>query len=219
MSIENTQPQDVFQPLSYFASTIYQINKAEFLEPVRAASMTNLAAVKERTQQNETYPVTMSEGLMGIPELFDFEQFIAQAGWVILDSQGYNMDGYVTYVSELWCQEHRKYSGMEYHVHPHGVMLSGFYFLDTPAEGCMIDLHDPRPGKVQASLPEKDMTKITDASHQVLFKPEPGMLVISNSWLPHSFTRNASDEPCRFIHFNISIRPVPQTTAPAPIVV
>jgi uncharacterized protein (TIGR02466 family) len=217
MSIENTQPQDVFQPLSYFASTIYQINKSEFLEPVRTASMANLAAVKQRTQQNETYPVTMSEGLMGLPELHDFEQFIAQAGWVILDAQGYKMDGYVTYVSELWCQEHRKYSGMEYHVHPHGVMLSGFYFLDTPTEGCMIDLHDPRPGKVQASLPEKDMTKITDASHQVLFKPEPGMLVIANSWLPHSFTRNASDEPCRFIHFNISIKAA--ETQPAPIVV
>ena len=197
--------QSVLTPLQYFPSTIYTINKPEFLDVVKKVSDESLARVKKNQKQNETYPMTMSEGFMGDPRVKDFETFIAQSGWTILDSQGYNLDSYVTYVSELWCQEHRKFSGMEEHVHGFGVMLSGFYFLETPEDGCMIDLHDPRQGKVQSSLPEKDMSKITEASNQILIRPEPGMMIFANSWLPHSFTRNASNNPVKFIHFNVSI--------------
>jgi uncharacterized protein (TIGR02466 family) len=212
MENENNQTS-VLQPQSYFASTIYQINKPEFLDSVRASAMTNLEISKQQTQ-NETYPVTMTAGLIGDKTIQDFEQFIAESAWSILNDQGYDLTPYLVYVSEMWCQEHRKYSGMEYHVHPHGVMISGFYFLDTPDAGCMIDLHDPRPGKVQASLQEKDNTVITESSHQVLLKPSPGLFVFTNSWLPHSFTRNASDDPCRFIHFNVSIKLAENANAP-----
>jgi len=31
------------------------------------------------------------------------------------------------------------------------------------------------------------------------------MLVLANSWLPHSFTKNGSDEPMTFIHFNLGV--------------
>jgi uncharacterized protein (TIGR02466 family) len=97
---------------------------------------------------------------------------------------------------------------MEQHIHSGGVVLSGFYFLDTPDGGQMIELHDPRPGKVQASLKLKDPTQVKEANNSLFIKPESGLLVFSNSWLPHSFTRNTSSEPCKFIHFNISVKPL-----------
>jgi len=123
------------------------------------------------------------------------------------------MQYFNTYVSEIWTQEHRKYSNMEQHVHSYGIQLSGFYFLETPDNGCMAQLHDPRPGKVIASLPEKDMTQVTEASSAIFIKPQPGMFIFTNSWLPHSFTRNAADEPVKFVHFNVSVM---QAAAPAP---
>jgi uncharacterized protein (TIGR02466 family) len=207
-------PQDIFAPFAYFPTTIYTIKKPEFLETVSSVSKEALSAAKEHHEMNQTYPVVMSVGMMGDTRIADFETFIAQAGWTVLDNQGYDMSLFNTYVSELWCQEHFKFSGMEQHVHPYGVYLSGFYFLDTPENGPVIEIHDPRPGKVQASLPYKQTTDVSEAHNSLYIKPEPGLMVISNSWLPHSFTRNSSDEPARFIHFNISIMPAQQEQQP-----
>lgn len=209
-----TQPQDVLAPSGYFASMIYTIKKPEFLENVGAASDEAIAKVKAAMPMNETYPSVMSGPLSGLDATRDLEQFIAQSAWTILDSQGYRMDDLLTYVSEFWAQEHFKYSGMEQHVHAHGVVISGFYFLATPEDGCMIELHDPRPGKVQASLPLKDISQVKDANNSLYIKPEPGLLVFSNAWLPHSFTRNASNESVKFIHFNVSVRAAERPAEP-----
>ena len=77
-------------------------------------------------------------------------------------------------------------------------------------------IHDPRPAKKFANLPEKNMALATYASTMIGFKPEPGMFFFANSWLPHSFTRNSSDEPSRFIHFNLSLMPAQQIQATSP---
>lgn len=216
---QEVEAHNVFAPSAHFSSVFYTINKPEYLESVKTVSNKALEVVKKEHEMNETYPMVMSAGMMGNPDIRDFETFIAQAGWNILDNQGYNMTSFNTFVSELWCQEHFKYSGMEQHVHPYGVLLSGFYFLETPEDGPMVEFHDPRPGKVQASLPAKDLSKITEANNSVYIKPEPGLVIISNSWLPHSFTRNASSEACKFIHFNISAMPAqPASVEPAIVV-
>lgn len=212
------KPSNVFNPSAYFSSVIYTINKPEFLDAVTQVSNEALDIAKKDREMNSAYPVVMTGSLINHPKIVEFETFIAQAGWTILDSQGYDVSDVATYITELWCQEHFKYSGMEQHVHPYGVMLSGFYFLTTPQDGQLVEIHDPRPGKVQASLKMKDQSKITEANNSVYIKPEPGMFLICNSWLSHSFTRNASDTSCKFIHFNISSMPVnnlpPSSVAP-----
>lgn len=196
----------VLNPEAHFSSVIYTIQKPEFLDDVNVAVDGLLQRAKAAVSLNEVYPVYMTETLSGNPQAAALEQFIAESAWAILNDQGYRMDDFVTYVSEFWAQEHHKHSGMDQHVHPHGVALSGFYFLKTPENGCMVEIHDPRPGKVQASLPPRDLSKVTAANNSLLIKPVPGMVVFTNSWLPHSFTRNASDEPVTFIHFNVSVR-------------
>lgn len=211
--------KDVLEPFASFTSTLYTILKPEFLEDVKKASEEALNESKKQGEQNEIYPSTMSTGLSGREGTKDFEQFIAQCSWQILDSQGYAMSNFNTYVSELWAQEHRKYSNMEQHVHPYGVQLSGFYFLEDTDENCMAQLHDPRPGKVIASLPEKDMTQITEASNAIFIKPKAGMFLFTNSWLPHSFTRNGSDVPVKFVHFNVSVVQAATPAPEAPVVV
>lgn len=211
--------KDVLEPFASFSTLIYTINKPEFLEDIKKASDTALEESKKSIQENKIYPSTMSTTLSGREKTKAFEQFIAQCSWQILDSQGYNMDMFNTFVSELWTQEHRKYSNMEQHVHPYGVQLSGFYFLETPDSGCMAQLHDPRPGKVISSLPEKDATQVTEASNAVFIKPQPGMFLFTNSWLPHSFTRNGSDEPVKFVHFNVSVMAAKQVAQEGPIIV
>jgi hypothetical protein len=66
--------------------------------------------------------------------------------------------------------------------------------------------HDPRPGKVQINLPEFNTSNATLASDIINFDPKPGMLMFTNAWLPHGYTKNGSNKPMRFIHFNLAIQ-------------
>ena len=130
------------------------------------------------------------------------------------------MDNLMTYFTEMWCQEHHMGSAMDRHIHNNGAILSGFYFLNSP-EDARVVFHDPRDSKVITSLPEKNSTVATHASNMINFEPKPGMLIFTNAWLAHSFSRHAANEPIQFIHFNLFVQPAPQNQndqAPAEVV-
>jgi len=59
-------------------------------------------------------------------------------------------------------------------------------------------------------LPERDFTNATHASNMINFKPINGRLILTNSWLPHSFNKNTEKIPLTFIHINIAVAPVIQ---------
>ena len=59
--------------------------------------------------------------------------------------------------------------------------------------------------KIYADIPEQNVCQATVASQAINFTPRPGQLMFINSWLPHSFGKNPSEETFRFIHFNISL--------------
>jgi uncharacterized protein (TIGR02466 family) len=107
--------------------------------------------------------------------------------------------------TEMWTQEHYKHSVMEQHVHGYGSQIVGFYFIETPENCSRVVFHDPRSAKIQIDLPEQDMTMATPASKMINFVPKPGLLVFANAWLAHSFTRHASEQPIKFVHFNVSV--------------
>jgi hypothetical protein len=44
------------------------------------------------------------------------------------------------------------------------------------------------------------------------FIPEVGCLYISNAWLPHSFTKHGSDKPLKFIHINLYVNKIANST-------
>ena len=95
-------------------------------------------------------------------------------------------------------------------LHGHGNQISGFYFLDVPDDSSRAAIFDPRPAKQYANLHETDTAKPTYASHTIHFLPKRGQFMFMNSWLPHGFTKNSSDNPFKLIHFNIGITPAPQ---------
>jgi hypothetical protein len=197
--------QDNLNQFDYFPSSIYTIIKPEFLKDVKAVSDKYLKEVSQN--KDEIYPVRMTGNYMNEDSIRGFTDYILNTAWNILDSQGYAMDNFRTVFTEMWTQEHYKLSSMETHVHGNNVQLVGFYFLDCPKDGSRVVFQDARLGKVLTGLPEKDHTKATQASNMVNFTPEPGCLMMTNSHLPHSFTRNASDDPVRFVHFNIGVIP------------
>jgi uncharacterized protein (TIGR02466 family) len=195
----------------YFPSSIYTINKPEWLETVNGVGREYLnIAKKNKPKHNlldKLYPVVMTESHQQDERIRDIVLYVAQTGWNILDSQGYAMQNFEVTVDDWWLQDHHMHSANEEHIHPFGAQLTGFYFLECPPDCSRVVIHDSRPAKRQINLPEKNMNDLTLASTSINFEPKPGMLMIAPAWLPHSFSRHGSKKPFRFIHFNLGIIP------------
>ncbi len=204
---------DTLSEAHYFVTPIYLVQKIEFLEVVRAVSDRYLAQAREVNGDDKRL-TTMTGNYSHEPELADFSQYVSQTAWNILQSQGYAMEKLVTFFTEMWTQEHNYMSSMDNHIHGAGAQISAFFFLDAPDGGCSLVIHDPRPAKVIISMPQADDSKISGASNQVVFSPEAGTIIFTNSWTPHSFTRNTSDQPVRFVHMNLSVSMAPEQPEP-----
>lgn len=195
---------DQLQEAGYFQTKIYAVKKPEFLEAVKAVSDRYL--VDARKAMGDGQHMTVMTGTYAHePELADFAAYVSQTAWNILSAQGYGVDKLVTYFTEMWTQEHNTVSDMPYHVHNMGAQISAFYFLDVPPGGCQVMIHDPRPTKMMINLPAANEKVVSDASPYVVFTPEVGTILFTNAWLPHSFTKNMSMEPTRFVHMNLGV--------------
>lgn len=205
--------ENQIQTIFHFPTAIYTIDKPEFLPTVKKVTTEFLKkAKKDSSKLNEIYPSYMTDDLRNDERMDDFCSYVANSAWNILENQGYAMDSLRTFFTEIWCQEHHKYSSMDQHIHNYGAQIVGFYFIDCPENCSRVVFHDPKPGKAQINLPEKNVSNATYASTMINFEPKPGMLFFTNAWLPHSFTRNESDKPMRFIHFNLTVQYVPSET-------
>jgi uncharacterized protein (TIGR02466 family) len=212
IAANNTELQVAY----HFPCPIYILERPEFLEEVSKISEEGLGIQRKERDLNEIYPVYMTDNYYGDPRMAGFTEFVGTAAWNILNEQGYAMQDKALSFTEMWTQEHHKHSAMDAHVHGFGSQIVGFYFLETPENCSNIVFHDPRAAKVQIDLPEQDVTLATPASKMINITPKPGVMVFSNSWLSHSFTRHAADKPIKFVHFNLTVIPAPQATCPAP---
>lgn len=201
------------QEATYFPTKVYAIKKPEFLDAVKEVSARYLEESKKALGEGQH--MTVMTGTYAHEEsIKDFAEYVSQTAWNILQSQGYAMDKLVTFFTEMWTQEHNAFSDMTYHVHNMGAQISAFYFLETPKGGCQMLIHDPRPTKMMINLQEADDKVVSGATSHIVFTPEPGTLLLTNSWLPHSFSKNMSMEPTRFVHMNLSVMIAPETQEP-----
>jgi uncharacterized protein (TIGR02466 family) len=212
MAPEQDEPQPApLDQLHYFATPVYITQQPQFLDVVKAIAADSITQVHGDKKLDKIHPVRMSGNMLEDERIAPFAEFIANTAWNVLASQGFAMEGFSTSFTELWCQEHFQTSSMDYHAHAGGNFIVGFYFLDVPEGAPPVVIHDPRPGRVMLSLPEANPSQATLASTMINFKPQPGMMMFAPAWLAHSFGRNASKKPFRFVHFNLTV----QQTAPA----
>ena len=201
-----TLSNNIFQD-HYFSSGIYTSYYPEFLEDAKVISKKFIDDRKKESVIDKVYPVIASSNLIDEKKLKPLSNKILKMASSVLMMQGYDVNLYETVLFELWSQEHQQYSGQEEHIHPH-YQMSGFYFLNVPEnpENCpRVIFHDPRAVKVYSNLSESDPLKGTYASSMINYIPEPGQLMMTNSWLAHSFTKNPSKKPFTFLHFNVGI--------------
>jgi hypothetical protein len=210
--VEGNVEAEVIESLSYFASPVFKINMSKYVDIVREVGEEAMEVLPEDIEVSELYPSKQSVSFQGHPKIQDFGQRVIQIAWEILRMQGYDMEKFNTVYESMWLQEHHKMSAMEQHVHNGGIQLVGFYFLDLPENSSRLVFHDPRPGKVQIDLPEKNVKDVTFGTQMINFEPKVGDLFFAPAWLPHSFTRHGNDEMLRFVHINVVTQYVPQVS-------
>ena len=203
---------DQLEEINYFATTIYAVEKRDFLSHILAISDKYLEESKNCLGKNMT---VMTQNFSTDPEALEFAQYVSQTAWNILNSQGYAMTDGVTYFTEMWTQEHNFQSSMDQHFHGNGAQISAFYFLEVPDNACKLIVYDPRAAKVIINLPQADADKMTPASPFGVFTPKEGVIIFTPAWLPHSFSRNMnSEKPMKFVHMNIAVAAAPQAAEP-----
>lgn len=200
----STNTVNQLQVAYHFPTQVYFIDRPDFLESVLQVSEELLIKRRKEAPLDEIYPAHMSDNYYADQRVAGFSEFIGATAWNILQEQGYATDNLTTTFTEMWSQEHHKHSLMEQHTHGFGAQIVGFYFLECPENCSKVVVHDPRPARVQIALPEQNMALATPASSAINFTPEPGKFIFMNAWLPHSFSRHASDKPLKFVHFNLT---------------
>jgi uncharacterized protein (TIGR02466 family) len=204
----------------YFASPIYWIDKPEWVKGFNTASdayikqarLNNLEEIKKRNKKlgdkGEHPWVHHSTPLINNPQFKVLQDYIGTTAWNLLDGQGFDLSNHTLYITEFWVQEFSKDGGGHHTLHTHwNGHISGFYFLKASAKTSLPVFEDPRGGRMMNLLPQKDISKITMASHQVNYEVKPGRLIFFNSYLPHQYLVDNGYEPFRFIHFNLQALP------------
>ena len=207
--IGDSAPAPQILPLevhNYFTTPLYATQQDQFLEPVRRL-VNQVMGTTDKKKLDPLYPLRQSTQLYKETEIQAFIDYIGYTSAQILSSQGVDMNLYSVEYHELWCQEHHRHSSMEQHAHSYGSQIVGFYFLDVPRGSSMLCFHDPRAGKQQTTLREVNPTIATISSNVINIEAREGLMVFTNSWLPHSFGRHGGSKPLRFIHFNLGVMP------------
>jgi uncharacterized protein (TIGR02466 family) len=88
------------------------------------------------------------------------------------------------------------------HIHPHSV-ISGTYYAGVPDGAASLKFEDPRLPMMMAAPMRRDDAP-EDLRNFVYMAPEPGMVLLWESWLRHEVVRNDADEPRISVSFNFS---------------
>jgi uncharacterized protein (TIGR02466 family) len=145
-----------------------------------------------------------SDQMMKDKKLYKFNKLILDMSKNILLTQGYDLSSYKMQINELWVQEFSKNGGGHHDTHIHcNSHISGFYFLKCSDKTSYPIFHDPNQAKQMSQLPLKNEKEYSIGMDKVFYKPEPGMFMLFNSYMPHQFFLDDGVDPFRFIHFNI----------------
>jgi uncharacterized protein (TIGR02466 family) len=112
----------------------------------------------------------------------------------------------LSWVLSAWANINRRGDFNQVHTHP-GATWSGVYYVDRgesnpDAEGTAIHLYDPCPARTNIFFPEL-------SASNVLFKPEPGLMILFPSYMPHDVLPHRGDRPRISIAFNVRKEPFP----------
>ena len=111
-----------------------------------------------------------------------------------------------TWTLSAWANINRTGDYNQLHTHP-GATWSGVYYVDhgeadPTAQGTAIQLYDPDPARANLFFPEL-------STSNVLFRPDPGLMILFPSYVPHAVPPHRGPRERISIAFNIRREPFP----------
>jgi uncharacterized protein (TIGR02466 family) len=103
-------------------------------------------------------------------------------------------------MNSLWVNVLKPGAAHTSHIHPHSV-LSGTIYVRTPPGASALKLEDPRLAMMMAA-PPRTADAPEDSRSFVYLQPEPGTILMWESWLRHEVEANAAKTPRISISFN-----------------
>jgi len=204
----------------YFKCPIWYADEPAFVNKLNKASDKYIKDAeknlkKERDKRNKKFgdkkdmgQVFHSQTLVGDPKFKQLQDYIGATSHNLLGEMGFDLTHYQVFITEMWVQEFAKAGAGHHTLHTHwNGHMSGFYFLKASEATSMPMFEDPRPGNLMNLLPEKDRTKITYASSQVVYNVKPGRIMFFPSYMPHQYLVDLGYDPFRFIHWNCQAIP------------
>ena len=205
---------------NYFQCPIWFADAPQFVADLNKASDPYIETSKKNLKKNiakrnkkfgdrgDMGHVFHSNTLIGDPNFLPLQNYIGATAHNLLGEMGFDMTNYQLFTTEMWVQEFAKKGAGHHTLHTHwNGHISGFYFLKASEKTSRPIFEDPRSGNMMNLLPQKDMTKITYASHQVNYEVKPGRMIFFPSYMPHMYTVDMGYEPFRFIHWNCQAIP------------
>lgn len=107
-------------------------------------------------------------------------------------------------MDSLWVNVLNPGAGHTGHIHPHSV-LSGTFYVATPPGASALKLEDPRLPLMMAAPPRKGEAAETNRSF-IYVQPQPGTILMWESWLRHEVSVNRAREKRVSVSFNYAWR-------------
>jgi uncharacterized protein (TIGR02466 family) len=107
-------------------------------------------------------------------------------------------------LDSLWANVLKPGAGHSGHIHPHSV-LSGTVYVALPAGAAGLKLEDPRL-TMQMAAPPRRADAPEDLQRFVTIAPEPGTVLMWESWLRHEVPPTGGKGPRSSVSFNYAWR-------------
>ena len=195
---------------NYFQCPIWYADCPSFVAKINKYSDPYIKKSKQnkKNKKNDIGEVFHSTTLIGDNNFFNLQSYVLKTCNNLLNEMGFDLTNYQLFLTEFWVQEFAKKGGGHHSLHTHwNGHMSGFYFLKASKKTSTPVFEDPRPGNLMNLLPQKDNTKVTHASSQIVYDVKPGRMIFFPSYLPHQYTVDLGKEPFRFIHWNCQAIP------------
>ncbi|MFS0736239.1 TIGR02466 family protein [Sphingomonas sp. 1P06PA] len=116
------------------------------------------------------------------------------------DACGYQRGGRRPRIDGLWINILKPGGGHSGHIHPHSV-VSGTLYLAVPPGAGALKLEDPRLPMMMATPPRREDAS-EDSRPFIYVDPEPGMILLWESWLRHEVVAGTGKGDRVSISFN-----------------
>ena len=197
---------------SLFATRLYRAALSEFRPAINRdeleGSCWSIAEDDEAGQdwcEENGYPgytsyASLTDLGWRFPIFKDLTKALDQHVSAFLEDLEFDLDGRKLVLDDLWINILAPDGSHGSHIHPHSV-ISGTTYVTMPEDASAIKFEDPRHAMMMAAPPRRKDAR-RELRSFIYVAPEPGEVLLWESWLRHEVPMNRSEDERISVSFN-----------------